>query len=491
MHLSHLLEHESPAKAIEQLDATLQIVTQSGLLGNELRAAIQHAKGNRYLALRSYDPGLAAALEAVQLRRGVAGAEPELISSLHLAVMMANGLDDNDQAAELEREAEALEAQTQSARFKVARRVQGLFERFDQKVAEDLLNEVNGLEDPELIAAAGVARAMADPNLTVASRLQRLEAILRDLDGRGASSGVKQPAMLAVATLLRNDKQFERAASWIRRALDNSPLDISIGELLLDTLWRAEDWGGAAIFLKKQIDRLGHKPGLLTAYGRSFLEAGDLSAAVTALTQALKVVGDDAAAKAQIEQLRNRALDLGGTLAAPEPRPTETAPVMRYEVEQALKDFAHFVAADKRMAFWTKEGQADYEWTSHPERRAQDLLHTFFKARFQERISVFEELNTGAGRLDLLLKFHGGLSAIFELKICGFGYSSTYAAAGEDQIRHYMENRDVHLGYLIVHDARLMDFAQALIAGDSTAQDTIVEIFVDVRPRVSSRTSRS
>lgn len=113
--LSHLLEHDSPAEAIEQLDAMLQIMTQSGLLGNELRAAIHHAKGNRYLALRSYGPGLAAALEAVQLRRGMAGAEPGLISSLHLAVVLANGLNDNDRAVELEREAETLEAQTQSA----------------------------------------------------------------------------------------------------------------------------------------------------------------------------------------------------------------------------------------------------------------------------------------------------------------------------------------------------------------------------------------
>ena len=268
-------------------------------------------------------------------------------------------------------------------------------------------------------------------------------------------------------------------------------MDVSISELLIDTLWKLEDWGSAAIFMKKQIDRFGAKPGLLTAYGRSLLEAGDLSSAVTALTQALKLVGDNATARAYIESLRSRALDLGGTMPGPEPRPSDTAPVTRPEVKRAFKDFAKFVKSDKRMGFWTKKPGAQHRWISHPEKRAQDLLHTFFKARFHERISVFEELDTGAGRLDLRLKFKGGLSAIVELKMCGFGYSSKYAADGETQIRHYMENRDVHLGYLVVHDARLTKFGEPLMERRASDQDTVVEIFIDLRPRVTSKVKRS
>src|ERR1700736_6708366 len=103
-------------------------------------------------------------------------------------------------------------------------------------------------------------------------------------------------------------------------------------------------------------------------------------------------------------------------------------------------DFARFVQADKRMRFWTKGA-----WISHPERFAQDLLHTALKAQFKERLLIFEELAAGAGRLDMLLQLGGGMSAIVELKMCGHRYSSAYAASGEDQIRHYMQNRSVHL----------------------------------------------
>jgi hypothetical protein len=34
----------------------------------------------------------------------------------------------------------------------------------------------------------------------------------------------------------------------------------------------------------------------------------------------------------------------------------------------------------------------------------------------------------------------GGLSIVLELKMCGGGYSSGYAASGEAQLVHYMDN---------------------------------------------------
>jgi hypothetical protein len=50
---------------------------------------------------------------------------------------------------------------------------------------------------------------------------------------------------------------------------------------------------------------------------------------------------------------------------------------------------------------------------SHQRKRypavAEDLLHTFLKARFGDRVEIFEEVGTGAGRLDLYVKLEGGL----------------------------------------------------------------------------------
>ncbi|MNU06716.1 hypothetical protein D3C72_2520070 [compost metagenome] len=74
--------------------------------------------------------------------------------------------------------------------------------------------------------------------------------------------------------------------------------------------------------------------------------------------------------------------------------------------------------------------------------------------------------------------------------MCGFGYSSAYAAAGEEQISHYMGNRPSAIGYLVVFDARLEGFAVPLTAMPHQNTLTIKTHFVDVRPRVSARSNR-
>jgi hypothetical protein len=130
-----------------------------------------------------------------------------------------------------------------------------------------------------------------------------------------------------------------------------------------------------------------------------------------------------------------------------------------------------------------RDDDGGHKWIASPEARAQDLLHTFLKARMGERVEVYEELPTGAGRLDLYVKLEDGLAIVIELKMCGGTYSSAYAASGEEQIRHYMDNRKTHIGYLVVFDARVTLFGQALI-DDHSGPHTIVEIIVDVRNRV-------
>lgn len=488
MLLSELLKFENPSLAIEKLDSMLDIITRNGLIGSELRASIHHTRGNQLNELRNYSEAFKAAIDAVELRRGVLGVEQELISSLHLASITANNSGNAELADQLNAEAKDIEVATSSTHFDIARRIESLFSTFDRAVANTIISDALATGDSELITAAGVAIAASDPDLDVTSRLRRLEEILRHLELRSAHERAKQPVMTAIAVVLRNDGQFARAATWLRRILDFQPVALDARDMLIDSLWRAEDWGEAAIFLKAQIELHGEAPGLLYAYGRSLVEAGNVSAAIPVLSKALTQISDNDKLHDTVMAIRERALQLGGTVPSLPPASDSPRPILRDELEQALREFALFIAADKRMGFWTRPTpKDDYVWISKPEQRSQDLLHTFLKARFQTRISLFEELDTGAGRLDLLLKLDGGLSVIIELKMCGFGYSSTYAASGEKQIHHYMQNRSTHLGYLVVLDARLDNNSQPLIQHDSDGADTVCEVLVDVRPRVSTR----
>ena len=187
--------------------------------------------------------------------------------------------------------------------------------------------------------------------------------------------------------------------------------------------------------------------------------------------------------KEQARLLRDEALAAGGTILPDKLKPV-VAPVSRTTFESALADFAKMIAADQRKGFWRIEDKTR-KWIQSPENYGRNLLHAYLKAAFKDQINLFRELDAGAGRLDVLVQLGGGLNIILELKMCGQPYSSSYAAEGEVQILHYMENRGVHLGYLIVFDARVRDYSKPLLAARPADRFTVGEIFVDVRPDVA------
>ena len=90
----------------------------------------------------------------------------------------------------------------------------------------------------------------------------------------------------------------------------------------------------------------------------------------------------------------------------------------------------------------------------------------------------FEEIVAGAGRIDLYLKFAGGLSIVVEIKMCGGSYSSAYAAAGEQQITHYMENKGTKLGYLLVFDGRTRDFGKRVLSGRRSGLQSLSDLWM-------------
>jgi hypothetical protein len=227
----------------------------------------------------------------------------------------------------------------------------------------------------------------------------------------------------------------------------------------------------------------GNTPTLIYALGRSEFESGDTSCAVTTLTELIRNLPADQPLRKIALDLRERALQSGGTLSPTPPEPPLKA-ITREEFEHAFEEFAQLVKTERRMHFWVSDGRGKHKWISAPEKEAKHTLHTFLKAKWGSRVDILEEPGAGAGRIDLYVQFDGGLAVILELKMCGSGYSSTYAASGEHQITHYMDNRRSHLGYLIVFDARKKLFGAKILTSTS-GPHTVIERIIDVRSRVS------
>lgn len=483
--LSKLLEFEGPQKAIKQLNGMLDLIAENGIMEDTLRSSIYHSLAVQFLNLRSYKSGLEAALEAVKLLRGISGAEKDLIASLNLASALAENCLEVSLSKDLDSEAIVLEEGGAVEQYVLARRIQKLFDGYDAHEAEHVRIAAEEFGDSELISVCEVAIAVCDPGLSSTARLRRLEAVVVKLTNEKARPEAKHPAMFAIVKVLREERWLDRAELMLRKILADQPLNLNARDTLLQVLWDSEAWGDAAIFTKEQITLHGELPGILWAHGKSLLEAGEFNGALSAFMRALSKVEVDNPIRANILEFRERALALGATLPMVVPRDDGVRPILKEELLEAFEQFSKFISADKRMTFWVRpEIKEDYKWVSHPEKRAQDLFHTFLKARFLDRISIFEELDTGAGRLDVYLKMDGGLAVVVELKMCGFNYSSTYAAAGEGQIQHYMANRSSSIGYLLVLDARLKNNGGKLISDLSRTSNTIYEIFVDMRPRV-------
>ena len=483
MRLANILLGYEPAEAIKTLNEMIAVLDKEGLTDLHIRGAALHARANRFAKLHMHAEALRDATEATELLRGLLGAEAQFVSSLHLAAIEARFVGASDKADAFEAEATKLTDELQIPHFQLAERVSALVNAFDPKVAQELLQDAENAGSLEVLAGVRVIQATMDASLTGSQRLEMLEETHARLMTAQARNPLSHPVSGAIGQQLMAMGEYQRAAEWFRKIVSDDPLDMQASGQLVNCLWKMERWSEAATFIKGQLDLVGDKPGVLFAYGKSLFESGDFSGAIRPLTKALNLAGDNENVRNNANELRERALGLGGTILPPEaPKPSIGA-VTRKEFETALDGFARFVAAEKRMGFWNKPSDGDYEWISRPEKRAQDLLHTALKARFEDRIEIFEEIGTGAGRLDLYVKLNGGLSIIVELKMCGFGYSSSYAAAGEEQINHYMDNRKTNLGYLVVFDARIDKFGQPLLS-ELAGRHTVIEKLIDVTPRV-------
>ena len=487
MQLAKRLMGEDPTEAIKKIDEILFLLDREGLGDKNLRSAALHTRANRLSQLGKHSEALVNAHEAIDLRRGVIGTEADLVSSLYLASIEADLSGLHDEAATLKNEADRLSNEIDVPRFRLGRRIESLFGAFDSFQADEILREAKSVNDWDVVASVRIVQAVKDTSLSDIDRLELLEESLRELDRDGVREEAKLTTWFAIGHKLLLMGQLERAESWYRKILAIEPLNVPARNELLHCLWKREKWGDAAILLRRIIKLWGEKPGLMFAYGKSLIEAGDLSGAIPVLTKAADLAGGNEALKSECINLRERALRLGATPSPIQQIEEPAIPISRDEFQTAINDFSRFIESEKRMGFWNKENSKVYTWIARPEKRAQDLLHTFLKAKFGNRIMLFEEIATGAGRLDLYVQLHGGMAIIVELKMCGFGYSSGYASAGEDQILHYMENRTSSLGYLIVFDARLNNLGQKLLQGLGGNRFTVIEIIIDVTPRVSFR----
>lgn len=480
LRMADCLMTEAPVKALEALDQMFVLVEQESITNRDLRAAVHHARANRLLTLRNAALALKDAEQAIALRRELHGSEERLASSLHVAAAALSILDRKDEARALSDEASALLGTNETNRAVLAEQAISLFQNFDNDIANKLEQDARRKNSWEVVSAVVAARALHDPSLAPERRLSLLEGLISELRSVNAPSTMMEVPRQAIAELLTRMQKFDRAFGWWQALAQDLPWNDNVLRNFLNCCTELQKWPEAEKILRGLLALRGELPGIKFLLGRVILSAGRPSEALTILHEASKLAEPDSDLLRNIFDWQRKAMDAGANIVASKPPPPATE-VSRQELEAALDEFAFQVSAQHRMKFWRKKGNKR-EWIERPEALAQTQLHIFLSAKFGDRIAVFDEIFAGAGRLDLYLQLAGGTATVIELKMCGGRYSSTYAAAGEEQILHYMENCRTNLGYLIAFDARFQKFGTSILTKRAPDAHTVFEKFVDVRP---------
>ena len=137
------------------------------------------------------------------------------------------------------------------------------------------------------------------------------------------------------------------------------------------------------------------------------------------------------------------------------------------------------------MTFWkyNKKEEDKHEYINSPELMAKTNFISFMNSRFKDNVTIIDECPAGAGYIDVYLIF-STFTIVVELKMCGHGYSSTYAISGKDQLKHYLDNSNSKLGYLLVFDSRIRDFNRFTKETIDDKTYNIITNVIDIKPVV-------
>jgi hypothetical protein len=476
-----MLEHHDALKAVKMIDGAEVVLDEPGLVADALRAALFYVRASRLEALGRPPEALDAAIASVEGRRGLIGQEEELLASLALAESLARSLGDQ-RAESLAAESDQLLKEVPIERFTLGVKIDRLIDGWDPVIAEQVRAAVTNTNDPIVEIGAETTLAVYDPSLAAEARLARLEGLHTRFAEKDVPGAALTPIRLAIAGTLRDQDAAERAVPWLEAILVDAPLAAGVARMLIDTLRREGAFGAVAVVARRELTLKGEDYGRLMSFADLALKAGSTNEGLCAALAASRLARDGAE-KTASHELMEKALSDGGNLAEATTQPA-VVPVTANAFHEALLGFRRKVSSDYRMDYWQKPQGEVHKWVSHPERRAQVQLRTWLDAKFEGRVTTLEEISTGAGRLDLLVQLAGGTQVILELKMLGGRYSRNYAEEGEEQILHYMENRGVRLGYLVVFDARVRENGDPLLTAADAGTSTVREMLIDVRPKV-------
>lgn len=315
--LSDSLMHESPDEAMRVMDEMIEIVGDGDLVSRDTQAGVLHHRANRLLAMGAFEAALLDAKKAVELRRGIIGIEERLAGSLNLVAAALTGLQRLEEAEAYSEEADLVLGVEAGSHFAIVEEVSELFETFDRAAADRIEVKARAEEKWEVVSAITVIRATRDTSLSTDQKLNLLERLLFEFEQLDLPGKMTAIPRRAVITILTESGQLDRAINWLKRLIDDAPWERWAVTNLVSIYFQREDWANAVDVLRADIEMRGERPGVLYFLGKAYLGLGKSSEALTALQSSFALAPEGSDLKNQAQQLREKALEAGGTILAP------------------------------------------------------------------------------------------------------------------------------------------------------------------------------
>jgi tetratricopeptide (TPR) repeat protein len=442
------------SKAIEMLDKALRVVDASEALGAEYRAGILHVRADMMLDWGDLDSALKAVGEAVQIRKTLTGVDDALIASLHLAALVAKQKGDEEEVHRLQGQIESLRPRSDPETLLRERLAQCPLSDIGQlrRLHEEVLSKKKARLTAESLVLLGCAHMKSSLSSaleyfeTALNLAQQTAPLTRDSDLHALIE-----SSIGQSYFTHGDDR--KAIEWFKKAVAHDPREVTARQNLGGLLMKYQRFGELVEFMEAQLRVFGGLPVLLYFYGRALLANGRPSAAAKTLYQSKTVCKDPDLLK-WIEDWLGKALkEPQEAVEISTVQPQRLLAVTREEFGAEIRSFSGFIKTERRMSFWRIEADK-HKFVASPEQHAKMLLHAFLRGRLGDEVAILEELVAGAGLIDLWIATPGGSRFVVELKMCGKPYSGAYAKTGIEQLVHYMDNRNTHIGYLVVFDGR-------------------------------------
>lgn len=478
------------SKAITIIESLEQLCKTNNINDALILAKILFNKASYLFSIKDYTQSLIAVEKAIDSISNIAGnnINDSRYSYYSLALQLVQIMDNKDKINTYVERLEELKGNIKNKDFSEQLNIPQLIK--DKKYDNLNLLKDNHLENKNYYAVFLINIALAiSEDTDFSEKISLLDETVTFIDKIPLRETDKALLYHLYANTFLKENLYDKFIEYAKKSLNINPYNLELRHNYIVVLTQENRWSEVENFCEECISKFGELPNIMFLYAKSICaqnaNSEKLGTAISILANIIPKLDDDAKNEANqllIEQTRKGIIP-NNKFYQKEYNKNFVITLSDFEI--AIDDFKKNIEEKVRMSFWKRDENSDdkHTYVENPETMAKTNFISFFYSRFGDNIRIIDECTAGAGFVDVYLIF-STFTIVVELKMCGHNYSSNYALSGKEQLKHYLENSDSRLGYLLVFDSRVRDINKYLNETIDGKNYTIITKAIDIRPQV-------